>query len=52
MAIEIDRRQALRLKREYRAEGGRAAMARDDAANLSPGNVLKAQTVRIDLHVE
>ena len=26
-------------------------MARDDAANLSPGNVLKAQVVRIDFHV-
>ena len=26
-------------------------MARDDAANLRPGNVLKAQVVRIDFHV-
>ena len=26
-------------------------MARDDATDLSPGNVLKAQVVRIDLHV-
>ena len=50
-AIEIDRRQALRLEREHRAEGGRAAMARDDAADLSPGNILKAQVVRIDFHV-
>ena len=41
-AIEIDRCQALRFKREHRTEGGRAAMARDDATDLSPGNVLKA----------
>lgn len=26
-------------------------MARNDAANLSPGNVLKSQIVRIDFHV-
>ena len=50
-AIDIDRRQALRLKRKHRAEGGRAAMARDDAADLSPGNVLKAKIVCIDFHV-
>ena len=51
VAIDIDRRPALRLEREHRTEGGRAAMARNDAANLSPGNVLKSQIVRIDFHV-